>query len=259
MSLSMSPRIARALSAALAICATLFGSDALQAQQKPLEMPQARGRNEYMVTGRMRAVGAPRFVLAPWFDEHSGHWSEGQRNVSYGGQFTWRVQGDYELGVAIDWAELSMPDAFWLQKDKAPQKAEFTTVDLQMLSMVFTSHWYWDPAPWLSPYLGVGLGAGVLLGDVLQYEPAPNSACEQNLGKGDTFSAPECFDSSGNPDPSQFTADSPSKPERMPPVVPVLNLSAGLRFNIQDYGVVRLEVGLNDYLYAGLGVGVQWW
>jgi len=41
-------------------------------------------------------------------------------------------------------------------------------------------------------------------------------------------------------------------------VLPVINLSAGLRFNIARYGVLKLEVGFQDYFYSGAAVGVQW-
>lgn len=224
-----------------------------------VELPDEMGRHEYMVTARIRAIALPGFALDPLFDQHPTHWSNGERNLSYGGQFTWRAHGDYELGVAVDWADLRMPKAFWLQAGEDPDQADYVDLDLRMLSVVFTSHWFWDPADWLSPYVGVGLGVGILRGSILQYEPSAGSQCEQDVGKDGDWMPDSCFGEDGEVDPSQFTADSPKPAERQPPVVPVLNVSGGLRFNIYKYGTIRLEVGLQDHLYAGIGVGAQWW
>lgn len=247
---------------ALAVCALVGLPQGAEAQDKPsrsVELPDEMGRNEYMVTVRARAIAIPSVALDPIFDQHPTHWSEGQRNAAFGGQFTWRAHGDYELGVAIDWADLTMPSAFWLQANEEPDQADYVDLDLRMLSVVFTSHWFWDPVDWLSPYVGVGLGIGVLRGQIMQYDPSARSDCQADLGKDDNWAPESCFGDNGEPDPSQFTSDSPRPAERQPPVIPVLNVSGGLRFNIHKYNVIRLEVGFQNHLYAGLGVGVQWW
>lgn len=221
-------------------------------------LPDMLDRNEFMVTAHIRGVFVPKFVLDPWFDEHASTWQDGQRNLAYGGQFTWRVRGDYELGVTVDWANLSTPSQFWLEKDKEPADAEYTTVDLSLLSLTFSSYWYWDVQPWLSPYVGAGLGVGVLFGELLQYEPVMGSACEQGLGQGSSFAPPECFDEDGAPAEGQIEAEG-AAPERMPPVLPTLHVALGVRFNIFKWGVLRLEAGLNDYAYVGASIGGQWW
>ncbi len=232
-------------------------------KQKPSTiepMEQVLRRNEYMVTAHARAAFAPKFLLDLWFEEHANTWSNDQRNWAYGGQFTWRLRGDYELGVAIDWANLSMPAQFWKQESEEVDEADFTTIDLQMLSAVFTTYWYWDPAEWLSPYLGVGIGAGYLAGEgINDYKPVEGSACDVDRGKGESFTPEACYGADGELDPAQVDVSSRRPADRIPPVVPVLHVAGGLRFNIYKYGVLKLEVGVNNYTYVGLSLGGQWW
>ena len=217
--------------------------------------------NEFMITGRVRAVRIPDFALNIFWDEHASHWSEGQRNMSYGGEFVWRRGNDFELGVAFDYADLSMPGAFWKEDGENAGAAEYTEIDMQIYSIVFSAYWFWDVQPWFTPYLGGGIGPGFIGGDVVRYDPQPNSACESGLG-GDEYFAPreECFvDGDPNAGPRDDAIDESSRDveDEVPPVVPMINLTAGLRFNIADYGVLKLETGIYPYLFAGLGFGAQ--
>ncbi len=212
--------------------------------------------NEFMITARMRAVTVPNFILGIFWDEHSSHWSEGQRNLSYGGEFVWRRGADFELGVAVDYADLSMPQAFWLDSGESAQSADWTEVDMQILSVVFSAYWFWDVQPWFTPFLGGGIGPGFILGEIVRYQPDRNSACYGNLG-GAQFAPPECFRPDGQPDEDAINFDSPDVEDRVPPVVPMVNLTAGTRFNLGDHFVFKLEAGLYTYLYAGAAIGAQ--
>ena len=213
--------------------------------------------NEFMFTGRVRAVRVPDALLGIFFDEHASHWSQGQRNFSYGGEFVWRRGNDFELGVAFDYADLSMPEAFWMEEGEAARSADYTTIDLQVYSVVFSAYWFWDVQPWLTPFVGGGIGPGFIAGDVVRYDS--RGICESQMG-GDQFASDDCF---VDGDPRQGARDdaidrnNPDVADSIPPVIPVINLTTGLRFNIADHGVLKLEAGLHPYLFAGLGFGGQ--
>lgn len=247
------------------VAATLFALPSMQAFAQYAdsdgsddELPQVMRRNEFMATAHMKGIWAPNFLLDLFFQEHASHWSEGQRNFAYGAQFIWRLRGDYELGVNLDYAELKMPGQFWLGANEDANEAKFTTIDAQMLSLAFTSYWYWDVVEWVSPYIGVGIGAGVLLGEgITEYDTVRGTPCYNGLGGSDMFAPDDCFNEDGSVNPTRVTNPEPA--ERVPPVVPVLHLAGGLRFNIYKYGVLRLEFGVNDYAYIGASAGVQWW
>src|SRR5690554_64209 len=116
--------------------------------------------DEYMVLFRTRAVAVPGFLLGLWFDEHATHWNDGQRNLSYGAEFVWRKGKEYEFSVAADYADLTMTESFWREKDKAARASEWTTVDMQVLSLVFSAYWFWDVQDWFAPFVGGGIGPG---------------------------------------------------------------------------------------------------
>lgn len=210
--------------------------------------------NEFMFTLHTRTVTIPNFVLGLFFDEHASNWSDGQQNFSYGGEFVWRRGNDFELGVALDYADLSMPEAFWKEEGESSTAADWTEIDIQVFSVVFSAYWFWDVQPWLTPFLGGGIGPGFVMGEVGRYEPETNSECERGLGGGDSFASPSCFED-GEPADDQF-GDREIEDD-IPSVVPMVNLTAGVRFNIAQYGVLKLETGIYPYAFAGVGFGAQ--
>lgn len=123
---------------------------------------------------------------------------------------------------------------------------------------MFASYWVWDPQPWLSPYVGGGIGAGVVLGGLSKYKATAGSACEAAVAGADPLRPPECFNAAGEAADGAVDRGSVER-EDILPVVPILHAAAGLRFNIAEHGVIKLELGLNDYVYAGISVGGQWW
>lgn len=216
-------------------------------------------RMEFMVTLHTRAAFVPDGLLGAFYDEHANLWTDGRSNASFGGAFSWRQRGELELSVLVDWVDLSTPDAFWKEAGKPAADADWTQIDLQVLSIAFASYWNWSPTPWLSPYIGGGIGVGVLLGDVVRYDPVSNSACEQGLGEDPNQFAPDvCFGADGSPDPNQVELGQPETGLPIP-VIPVVHAAGGVRFNIAEHAVLRLELGLNNYLYAGASIGAQWW
>jgi opacity protein-like surface antigen len=213
--------------------------------------------NEFLVAPRIRAIVVPDFLLGIWYDEHSSHW-EDRANLAYGFEFVWRKVDAFEMSTAIEYADLSMPSSFWKESGDNPSEADFTEVDMKLLSMVFSGYWYWDVKEWFAPYVGGGVGAGVILGDIVRYDPVQGSSCEQGLGGADGYAPNECFNDDGQPDPNQIDQDSRQVEDGVPAVVPMINLSGGARFNIGKYGVAKLEVGFYDYFFAGASLGAQW-
>lgn len=204
-------------------------------------------KDEFMITARFRMVGVPGFVLDWFYDEHKNNWSDGQTNFAYGGEFSWRNQ-DLEVGFSVEYADLSMKDGFWRSSDDPIEEADWTQFDFKFLSFVIATYWYWDIEPWFSPYVGGGIGPGFFLGEVLKYSPNNVSNCRSDRD--------QCFDANGEPQlETDFNA---AEEEEIPFVLPVLNVTGGMRFNIEENFVVKVEVGLHNYLFAGLNLGGQW-
>lgn len=237
-----------------------MGSGAAQAQTASTGQVVAKDgdRPEWIVQAHGRAVGIPGFILDIWFDQRSGTWTDGQSNLGAGVRVTWLREESNELSLALDWANLSMPSAFWKEKTEPDNTADFTAIDAQLITLTFISHWSWHPKPWITPYVGGGLGVGLVRGDIIQYNARQGSSCSSNLGKGGgAFAPPECFTSDGGPNPDQIDVDQPEVKDDIPPVLPVLHISGGARFHIGERAVLNLEVGVNNYVYAGLALGAQ--
>ena len=123
--------------------------------------------------------------------------------------------------------------------------------------MVFSAYWFWDLQPWLTPYVGGGIGPGFVLGDVIRYQPDRTSPCYRNLGSDVTFTPPECLRPDGQPDENAINFDEPDFEDRVPFAVPIINLTLGTRFNLGNHAVLKLEGGFYTYFYAGAALGVQ--
>ncbi|QDG52480.1 hypothetical protein FIV42_17570 [Persicimonas caeni] len=214
-------------------------------------------KNEYLVAPRMRAIVVPDFMLDIWYDEHASHW-DGQANMAYGLEFVWRKVDAFEMSTAIEYADLSMPSGFWKESGDNPAEADFTEVDMQLLSAVVSGYWYWDVQEWFAPYVGGGVGAGIVLGDIVRYDPVDGSTCQGELGGANGYAPNSCFGDDGQPDPSQIDQNSRKVEDDVPAVIPMINLTGGMRFNIGKYGVAKLEVGFYDYFFAGASLGAQW-
>ncbi len=210
-------------------------------------------KNQFLVAPRIRAITVPGWLLDFWYQHHASHW-DGRSNLAYGLEFVWRKVGDYEVSTALDYADLSMPSGLWQESGSNPASPDFTEVNLKLLSLVVSGYWYWDVQKWFSPYVGGGIGAGLVMGDIVRYDPVGGSGCTLSNG----FAPNQCFGPNGDPNPDAVDLSSRRVEGSIPPVVPVINLSGGMRFNIGKYGVAKLEVGFYDYFFAGLSLGGQW-
>lgn len=215
--------------------------------------PNAR----FALVWRTRAVRFPDALLDIWFERHGSHWAGDQTNLSHGAEFTWNLDA-YEVALAVDHADLGMASSFWQESDEGPRDAKWTDVDLQLLSFVVSTQRVWQPLDWLSPYLGAGVGAGFVLGEMVKYAPRRDSACYAGLGQSNLLNPPQCFTASGEPSPAAFDLTQPEKEQALPGVLPVLHLGTGLRARVWNRGVLKLEAGFQNYLYAGLALGGQW-
>jgi opacity protein-like surface antigen len=216
--------------------------------------------NVYQIVGRTRAVGIPNFMLGAFYDQHSANWRDGQTNFGYGLEFVYRKVDAFEVSAAVEYADLSMPEDMWLEAGKRADKADRIQFDMGLASLVFSGYYYWDVTQWFSPYVGGGLGAAMVLGDVTKFSPRRESNCRDSIGPGGGpgggFGSEQCYNDDGSFDDSQF--EDGEVEDRIPAVVPMVNVTTGTRFNIGKHGVVKLEFGFYNYLFAGLSAGAQW-
>ncbi len=257
-------RFAALCAAAAAMLVVWLAPQAASAQlteeeAKYLKEKQVGPETIYVLTPRVRAIVMPDFVWDLFLERHSSHW-EGQTNLSFGMEFLLR-KPSYDLSFAADFTDYSQPDDWFLEKDDPARKADFTTIPLEIISLTVGVKWFFDISPVFGLFLGGGLGAGVILGEVEKTDPSPecllalDSQADINDSAG--LDRPPCVDSAGR---AQLTPGSTEIEEDIPPVLPLVNLSFGAQFTIADHYVIRLETGMDLlYFYSGISLGAQWW
>ncbi len=84
------------------------------------------------------------------------------------------------------------------------------------------------PVPFWSFYAGAGLGLAIKRGEIVHWDRV---------------------DANGNPVGESKVLDTP-------PVLPILDINAGMRFHFADRANLRIEAGLHNMLYVGAAAGV---
>lgn len=88
----------------------------------------------------------------------------------------------------------------------------------------------------LSFVVGGGLGVGVVVGEIESWEQENGVPAYERVQNGQE-------------------ADGPMS--EVPPVIPMVDINAGLRFNFGDRAVLRVEGGLHTMLYFGGALGIM--
>ena len=209
--------------------------------------------NQYQISLRSWIIGTPAFILDGFFSAHTNHWSDGQSNFAFGGEFALRRPGSYDIVVGLDWANIRTPDGYWLEDGDPVRDADWTENTLSLLALDVAIHWLTDLNPQGSwqLYYGLGIGVALRLGAFTKWNIQPGCLQGQQDSE-DPGILEECFDADGEP----FFDETTEEEENIPPAIPALSLTFGSRWIISDQFAISLEMGFKSiYLYSGLEFG----
>ncbi len=212
----------------------------------------------YAAGARVSAIYAPAFILNAFFSKHTNMWQDGVANFQYGGEFTTRIPDKFDVVVGLDWANLRTADGYWLEDGDPIRDADYTESNLSLVNLDVGLHWFnnLNRRQNFQSYYGFGLGLGVVLGEFSKYD-IDAGACgwtpEQRASE-DVSLINACADEQNNP----FIGI--NRPEdRIPPVLPSVTLTTGLRYLITDNLSMSAEIGWRSfYAYGGLKFGYYW-
>lgn len=106
---------------------------------------------------------------------------------------------------------------------------------------------------WLSFLFGTGLGLSIVTGEMIEWKPGPNATGDTSCSKG----GGELGDPSNATALERYLAGcGDDGPIAIPPVLPMVDINIGARFNFSDRANLRVELGLHDLIYFGLASGV---
>jgi hypothetical protein len=212
----------------------------------------------YAVGLRTWAIYTPSGLLSAFFSEHTNMWQEGVTNLAYGGEFTTRIPDKFDVVIALDWANLRTADGYWLEDGDPVRDADYTESNLSLMNLDVGVHWFnnLNRRENLQAYYGFGLGLGVVLGEFSKYD-INAGACGwtvEERASEDPSLIEACASEFNDP---RININRPE--DRIPPVLPAISLTTGLRYLITDEISMSAEIGWKSfYMYGGLSLGYYW-
>ena len=212
----------------------------------------------YQVSGRVWGIMVPDALIDAFFDAHTNMWTEGVKNFSYGLEFATRMPDRYDLVLSLDWANLRTPDGFWLEDGDPVRDAEYADNHLSALTIDTSFHWHnrLDRIGNVQLYYGLGLGLLAFLGDFTKQD-VDSQLCEftdEDRASSDVSLLNRCFDENGEPYTVTRVED-----QNIPPVLPSVSATLGLRFLLADTVALSVEGGWKSiYAYGGIELGYFW-
>ncbi|TVQ89623.1 MAG: hypothetical protein EA397_14715 [Deltaproteobacteria bacterium] len=224
------------------------------------ESSEPEGRNFDMELGfRGRTLGVPRSILDIWFwDDDAPGWihSEPRPGVNaYSGglEFIVKSKRDPDANSSqngifyVQWIANNTPEGYWDDREDPPIHTDGDYIvpssnlglvalganyayEVHLVKMAHTNGNFG-----LSLLFGGGLGVAFLVGELEYWNAQGGSTAIERHRAGA---------------PSAGT-----KP--IPPVLPLVDINAGVRFNFGDRVVLRIEGGLQTMLYAGGSLGLM--
>lgn len=208
------------------------------AQEEPEEasIVAQKGQSQFGVGARVRYIFMPTSVLNLFLD-HSTPLS------SFGvGAEVVRRKGNFDVVFGIEYDGVSPEDGLYLEQGDNPstpgEYPDYVEFDgLALLGFDASFIWHADIASKVQFRYGGGIGVGLVLGDVKQYDVVcpPGTTVDQ-------------LD-----DESQCAGRVFDKNADVPPVVPIVNVVLGFRFKVNEQLTVNLDGGFRNVFYFGLG------
>lgn len=227
----------RSVSAALAITAAIGGPAVAHAQDDDDEVGDAIEATALPETAaaklgvglRGRYVFMPKGVIELFLVSAES----GVATAGFGLELV-RRKADFDIVLGLEYENISPDEGFYQDEEgEDPDRVEFDGFAMLGLDVNFV--WSTELAPKLHLRYGAGIGVAAVLGDVLQ--------TDLNCPNLDDFNT--CV-----VDP---TGDQNEPSEDVPPVVPIVNVLLGARFDVLPNLSVNVETGFRNLFYAGLG------
>lgn len=218
----------------------------------PAAAPSGKTRDYLMEVGfRGRYLFFPNDILDIWYERHDGAGDtipERPSISAYTLGLEFVVKNDQANGIFyVEYLAPQFDAGYFDDADREPEEGDGSWIEARKFGLVLIGANYGyelHATPWLSFLFGAGLGAGIVTGGIVEWIP------------GDPNDAAMC--GSGSP-AYERVADGCDYDNELdiPPVIPVVDVNIGPRFNIKDRASIRLEGGLHSLLpYAGGSIGI---
>lgn len=189
---------------------------------------------QWGIGGRIRYVTMPAAVSNLFVDQ-----STPIHTASFGLELV-RRRKLMDISFSLDVTPAAPQEGYWVESggDPAGGDADYLTSDGFLLVGLDVSFlWNRPIAHNIDFRYGVGLGVGVILGDIIRTD----AVCP-GVGVGVEVSDRNC------------THPGPGRPdEDIPPAVPIINALVGLRFQLSEEVALNVETGFRNLFFFGVG------
>jgi hypothetical protein len=215
-------------------------------------------KTPYQLGARIRGIFVTPAMMSPFLTA-----STGMESVSAGLEFIWR-RPKFDVVTSLDFSYLDVRDGNYLASGNP---ANLDTKYVQFRGLSFLSAdvsviGHNKLGKWLEIRYGGGLGLGVVLGDVLVTNNF--TGCTRENASNIAACHPQGVDLTAPDKEAQLKAtengqtDTAQNPHRhvtkdKPPVMGVVNLLVGLRFNFHKRMAAQVEVGFRNAIFCGAG------
>ncbi len=209
---------------------------------------------------RMRSMQIPDSIMDIWFyNESDPGWADGNNPrpdvTAFMPGFEFVVKGDGPNGIFyFDYAVATMSHGYWDDVEEPPNHNDGDYLEpADNLGMWALGADYAHELPFvrventdgkfgLSFLIGAGLGVAGIVGN--------NPKCDGAICRW----GPEGSLGAHN---RYVRGDPPDEVKRIPSILPMVDINAGLRFNFGNRVVMRVEGGLHDIIYFGGTLGIM--
>jgi hypothetical protein len=215
----------------------------------------------YSAGFRVRYISVPGWLLGAFTQNNMP-----LNSASIAGEFI-RRKSNLDIVGSMDLSFMSPSDGNWLGNNHpAATDTDYVQFDgFKVLSFDATFIWHHALAEkWQLEY-GAGVGLGIVMGRILRTSDYGGS-CATDPGNVQTCHPILC--ANGPCTEAQLAAsmtgapDGPASPHRfedsnVPPVIPIVNLLAGIVYQVQERTRMRLEAGFRNAFFLGLASEYQ--
>lgn len=210
------------------------------------------------VNVRGRYMWMPSSILDIWYEKHD---TAGDTVPERPGVAAYALGLEYVIrdrqanGIFyLEYVNSLIEEGYWDDRDNPPEYDDGSYIKPEFFGLVVVGADYGyelHAQPWLSFLFGAGLGVGVKTGNLVEWEPGEDPL------SGDSDNTDPTCGPAGTPAYDRYSQGcADDGPIRVPPVLPVVDVNIGVRFNFSDRSSLRIEGGLHDLPYAGASLGI---
>jgi len=205
---------------------------------------KAQSKRSWGVGARLRFIFLPSAVTELFVDHATS-----MTSVGYGAEVITR-KGNFDVVFGIEYDGLDAENGLYQDKgddpaqcqadaNQCPDYREFESFGMLGLDASFV--WHAKVSDKVQLRYGAGIGLGIVTGKMF--------LTSTNCGPGTTL---EDLD---DPNACALAAGTRREEDDVPPVVPIINVMLGARFQLADNISFNVETGFRDVFYLGAGFG----